>query len=153
MIKIMNYGEISPEEIFARNESELDVSGVLSTDDIKAKISELASERGYGKNTSLRLSLIGTVPFDLAINKRLLEKSSLDLYELEIKDLTTRMPDAEQLKGDPSLRGEIYRMLLPRLESDDLTEKKRATEALWLALCAIDGINVSAVIESEEDEA
>ena len=30
MIKIMNYGEISPEEIFARNESELDVSGVVS---------------------------------------------------------------------------------------------------------------------------
>ncbi len=30
MIKIMKYGQISPEEIFARNESELDVSDVVS---------------------------------------------------------------------------------------------------------------------------
>ena len=30
MIKIMKYGEISPDEIFARNESELDVSETVS---------------------------------------------------------------------------------------------------------------------------
>ena len=125
---------------------ELDVSGAYDGVDIARKISEFIKERGYDKNTSLRLSLLGTVPLDISINEKALEANCNELFELQIRDLTTRLPDVDFLMKDPSLRGELYRTLLPKLTSEDIEQRNRATEALRLGLAAIDGANISTIL-------
>ena len=138
------------EQRFARDE--LDVSGARDTKDIEAKISEFITKKGYGTNTSLRLSLLGTLPLELHVDQKALERFPHGLAELNVKDITTPMPDGEYLENDPSLRGELYRTLLPKLRSDDAEGRKCALEALRLALCAIDGINLSNVIGTDEED-
>ncbi len=130
----------------------LDVSGARDNAEISGKISSFISEKGYSKDTSLSLSLIGTLPLELVLNKKLLE-SVKSVSELKIKDMTTPMPDGESLKNDPTLRGEIYRTLLPKLSGDDADERKCAAEALRLALCAIDGTALSGILQIDEEGA
>ena len=131
---------------------ELDVSGAESPADISAKISQFIKDKGYGKETSLRLSLTGTVSIDLVLNTRIFEKECTSLSELEIRDLTTPMPDNDFLLRDPSLRGELYRTLLPKLTSADIEERKCAAEALQLGLCAIDGTNILSILQLDDDK-
>ena len=131
---------------------ELDVSGAENNAEISKKISQFINDRGYTKETSLRLSLIGKVSIDLVINNKNIEKEFSNLFELEIRDLTTPIPDNEYLMYDLSLRGEFYRTLLPKLTSDDIEERKCAAEALWLGLCAIEGTNISSMVELSDDK-
>lgn len=131
---------------------ELDVSGTKDNSEIAERISSHINKNAYGKDTSLYLSLVGTVPLELLINKSELEKSNTKLFELRIKDLTTPVPDNEYLKNDPSLRGEFYRNLLPSLTSEDSDTRRIAAEALYLGLCAIDGINVTAILGADDDK-
>ena len=86
------------------------------------------------------------------INKTELQKSNAEIFELKLKDLTTPVPDNEYLKNDPSLRGEFYRNLLPSLTSEDTNTRRLAAEALYLGLCAIDGINVSAMLGTDDEK-
>ncbi len=132
------------DHVFLREE--LDVSGITESTDLCHRIKDFISERKYGKNTSLRLSLVGTVPLDITINEKALETEFTELFELQVRDATTRLPDVDFLMKDPSLRGELYRTLLPKLTSDDPKERDRATEALRLGLAAIDGANLSSIL-------
>ena len=131
----------------------LDVSGAQNNAEICAKVSSFIKEKGYGTETSLSLSLIGTLPFDLTVNKKAIEGNVSGIYELKIKDMTTSLPDGDYLANDPSLRGEIYRMLLPKLTGSDADERKCASEALRLALCAIDGTSISDILSADEEGA
>ena len=130
----------------------LDVSGAHDNGEISQRIAAYLKEKGYSAETSLSLSLIGTLPLELSLNHKLLERGEHGLSLLKIKDMTTPMPDGDYLEGDVSLRGEVYRMLLPRLESSDADERKCACEALRLALCAIDGANLANLLQIEEGE-
>ena len=130
----------------------LDVSGAPANGEISQRIAAYVKEKGYSAETSLFLSLIGTLPFELTLNRKLLEGGDHGLSLLKIKDMTTPMPDGEHLAGDVSLRGEIYRTLLPKLESTDADERKHASEALRLALLAIDGANIANLLQTEEGE-
>ena len=113
----------------------------------------LVKAKGYGKSTSLRLTLTGTVPFDIEINERGLERSDLGLFELQIRNNTCPVPDSDYLLRDPSLRGEVYRTLLPKLNSEDILERQRANEALRIALAAIDGANLTSMLELDDNDA
>ena len=128
----------------------LDVSDAQDSAGVWDKISAFIREKGYGESTSLSLSLTGTVPPELVLNAAALQSAEHGLFMLKIKDMTTPMPDGNYLASDVSLRGEIYRTLLPKLQSDDADERKCAAEALRLALCAIDGNSLSAILNIEE---
>ena len=128
--------------------SELDVSGAQSDAEIERKILDHIDSTGYGHETSLSLSLIGTVSPDCVASEKKLASplSKTELCELEIKNKTAPLQSTESLLRDPTLRGELYRTLLPRLESDDANERKLAAEALRLGLYAIDGGSVSELL-------
>ena len=138
------------EHCFLREE--LDVSGVSSTEEISNKISEYIISKGYGKNVSLRLTLIGSVPFEIIINEKALEVSSKEVFELQIRNNTFPTHDSDYLMRDPSLRGELYRTLLPKLSSNDSEERQCATKALRLGLCAIDGVSLTSILGLDENE-
>lgn len=61
---------------------------------------------------------------------------------LEIKDSTLPYIDGEYLERDTTLRGELYRTLLPKLLGDDAHQRDMAARALRIGLAAIDSKSV-----------
>lgn len=118
----------------------VDVTACSSDAQVIAKIEAATEGRGYGKDTALRVQLTGAVPSDYAINEEKL--SSCELAErfalLQIKNRTVANFDLEHLKTDMTVKGELYRQLLPALESADENERQVASLALKFALAALD---------------
>ena len=122
----------------------IDVSGVKSDCEMIEKISAYFEEEGYDENTAVRLTLSGSLPIDYTPDRSLVERMiSPKLLELEIIDRTLTEIDQRSLENDYTLRGEVYRTLKPKLESDDPEEQRRAAEALKVALLAIEGRRIS----------
>ena len=120
------------------------VSGVKNDSEMIEKISAYFEEEEYDENTAVRLTLSGTLPIDYTPDKSLVERMiSPKLLELEIIDRTLPEIDRKSLENDYTLRGEVYRTLRPKLESDDPEEQRRAAEALKVALLAIEGRRIS----------
>ncbi len=127
-------------------EEVLDVSDVESAYDIEKKITEYVKTAGYKDDTSLCLTLTGTVSFELVIDTEALANTKTPLRALKIKNDTLPVLSAEGLEKDITLRGELYRTLLPKLESSDPTERRTAAAALRIGLFAIDGKNLSDIV-------
>ena len=122
----------------------IDVSGVRNDGEMIEKISAYFEEEEYDGNTALRLTLSGTLPIDYTPDKSLIERmTSKKLFILELIDRTLPEIDQKSLEKDYTLRGEVYRTLKPKLESDDPEEQRRASEALKVALLAIEGRRIS----------
>ena len=127
-------------------EDTLDISDSESAYDIENKIKEYAKAAGYGDDTSLCLTLTGSVSFELVIDTEALSETKTGLRALKIKNDTLPVLSGEGLEKDITLRGELYRTLLPKLESDDPTERRTAAAALRIGLFAIDGKNLSDLV-------
>ena len=127
----------------------LDVSEAQTSADIEKLIRAYVQTKGYGGETSLCLELCGTLPLSLVPDLERLAKADTTLRQLKLKDATTALPDTKYLEEDLTLRGELYRTLLPKLNSPDADERKSATLALRLGLCAIDGQNLSDLLGIE----
>ena len=127
----------------------LDVSSAASNTDIERIIREYVEAKSYGDQTSLYLELCGTLPFSLTPDISRLSAMELPLRQLRLKDSTTALPDTKYLQEDLTLRGELYRTLLPKLESDNADERRSAALALRLGLCAIDGQSLSDILGIE----
>ena len=64
--------------------------------------------------------------------------SSHNLALLQIRDETAASFDLADLERDITIRGEVYRSLLPLLNSDDAKEKQKGALALKFVLAALD---------------
>ena len=102
-------------------------------------IAAFFTEKRYGDDTILRLTLSGEVSPSLIVNKTFLEENPPRVFKLKLVDATSPMLDSHQLKTDPTLRGEFYRLLEPMLQSEDSSERERAKEALRIGLSALAG--------------
>jgi len=127
-------------------EDTLDISDAETASEIESKITEYAREAEYGEDTSLSLTLTGSVSFELVIDTEELSKTKTALRTLKIKNDTLPVLSGESLAKDITLRGELYRTLLPKLESEDPAERRTAAAALRIGLFAIDGKNLSDII-------
>jgi hypothetical protein len=56
-----------------------------------------------------------------------------------VENCTLPLLDFGELENDISIKGAVFRELLPRLESDDENERKIASMALKYALAALSG--------------
>ncbi len=90
----------------------------------------------------LRIILTGEVWNADEIIKGLEKGLGSRILQLEIQNRTTEPIDYQALENDPSIAGEFYRMLKPRLESDST-----AHLALRLGLAAIKGEDPASKIE------
>lgn len=107
------------------------------------------SEQNYQSGTYLRLVLTGVADRQAVkdIKASLVEiQESAQLEYLEIEDSTLPILDGNYLEKDVTIRGEIYRNLLPLLNSADAEERRRAILALKIAIAAIDSNNIFDVI-------
>ena len=135
-------GEVETERVILSSRRYMielvDVTGAESAKDAALAIEKTVKEKGFGEETSLRAVLVGSVSPDF-IPDRTPDASCFGLSMLEIENATTPVYDDEMLKNDISLRGALYRRLLPALSSDDKRERAVAAEALRLGLAALDG--------------
>ena len=123
----------------------IDITSLSNDDDVIRAISSTVLERGYDENTALRVVLVGAIPSDYTPNeKTIVADSSLsNLALLQVKNECVSNFDLDYLKTDMSVRGEVYRKLLPLLDSADEKERKKASLALKFALAALDKREIS----------
>ena len=97
-------------------------------------------EKGYGENTALRVVFTGSIPSDYSINENAIRDmlASLRLALLQMRNESVSNFDLSDLENDITVRGEVYRALLPLLNSDDANERQKGSLALKFALAALD---------------
>lgn len=69
-------------------------------------------------------------------------RENCGLAELEFIDETMPLLDGGYLERDTTLRGELYRTLLPKLGSADASERRTAIRALRIGIAAIEGRSI-----------
>lgn len=120
----------------------LDVSGSRNLSEVVERIDTLVHEKKYGEDTILRVTLTGAVSPDME-NLARLEIAGRGLFALEIDDRTSPIFDAGVLENDLSMRGELYRELLPALSAGTPEQRAVAAGALKLGLAALEGRNLT----------
>lgn len=118
---------------------ELDVTGVASNTEITERIEKYISEKRYGEDTLLSLRLTGSISPELVVDVDSLAEGSWGLFTLKLSDGTRPEMNEEFLARDFSIKGEIYRALLPQLNSADAREREIALRALRYAFSALSG--------------
>lgn len=120
----------------------IDVSGATELSDIAAKIDARIKEKKYGEETLLRVTLYGSVSPTLE-NIARLESAVRGIFMLEIIDETSPTFDAGVLEKDMTMRGELYRELLPLLSDGSAEERATAAAALKMGLAVLSGRNIT----------
>ncbi len=116
----------------------IDVTGVDSNNEIVNRISHLIGEKSYNSETALRVVLEGYTDPRFVASKNL-DSDAFGLYYFDIVDKTLPLYGTESLKRDMSVKGEVFRTILPLMESEDEDERLTAALAFREALAALEG--------------
>jgi DNA repair exonuclease SbcCD nuclease subunit len=118
----------------------VDITGISCDLDVAKKVECVIREKGYGENTALRVVFTGSIPSDYSINENAIRDmlASLHLALFQIRNESVSNFDLSDLENDITVRGEVYRALLPLLNSDDANERQKGSLALKFALAALD---------------
>ena len=121
---------------------QFDVTGVTGPSEVLNKITEVIRERGYGKETALKVILVGYTPMGFAIPKSL-TADTFGLYVFELEDRTLPAFDESTVARDMTVKGEVCRTLLPKMRGGTDAEQQGAAYALRVALGALEGKDIS----------
>ncbi len=122
---------------------EVSVTGANSLSDIIEKIRSAVKERHYGTDTVLRVTLMGEIPPMLLPSVSVIESEITDVFSLELKDETSAALDDAYLMQDPTVKGEYYRLLKPKLLDSDPEVRKTARLALRYGFAAMSGESIT----------
>lgn len=120
----------------------VDITGVDSTEALLERLRGALAAEGYGSDVLLRLRLTGRISPEITLNLKAVTAQTLGLFYLEVENDAMPLLNPDDLKNDISIRGALYRELLPMLESENEEERQLAAEALRLGLLALDGEDV-----------
>ena len=129
--KNLTFGQV----VFKRET--LDITGVDSNNEIINRVSRLVSDKKYGAETALCLELTGNIDPRFIVPKNL-GSDTLGLYSFELKDKTMPLYNVTPFKRDMSVKGELFRQLLPLMESEDEEERLVAGMAFREGLAALE---------------
>ena len=121
----------------------IDITGVSANNEITNRISKLISEKRYGMETALRAVLVGNISPRFNVPTHI-ESDAFGLYYFEMVDKTLPLYDTEHYKRDMSVAGEIYRRLLPMLESEREEDRLLAARAFRAGLAALENREIEA---------
>lgn len=130
-VKNLSFGSI----VFKRES--IDITGVESTSELVGRISNLITDKRYGSETALHLELTGNIDPRFIIPKNL-GSDAFELYFFELCDKTIPLYNTDSFKRDMSVKGELYRQLIPMLESGDEEERLLAARAFREGLAALE---------------
>lgn len=130
-VKNMPFGQI-------RFEREvIDVTGVNTNNEIINRVSRLVQEKKFGAQTALVIELCGFVDPRFVIPRNL-GSDTFGLYFFDIVDKTLPLYGTESLRRDMSVKGDVFRQMLPILENGTDEEKLIAARAFREALAALE---------------
>ena len=128
---------------FCSKRYEIEEFDVTGNTDLSPCINEIVAKCAeYGEDTLLRIELCGIVSESFSYNYDDIRKLIIRPSYLEIKDKTLSLLNIENLKQDKTLAGEFYRILEPKLFSEDQKERENASLALKYGLRAIYGMEL-----------
>ncbi len=133
--KNMTFGRISFKE------ETIDITAVDSGNEIINRISKIVSEKKYSAETALKVYLTGSVNPRFIVPKNL-DNDAFGLYSFEIVDKTLPTYATEGFLRDMTVKGEVYRTLLPMLKSKDEEERLVAARAFREALAALESRDI-----------
>ncbi len=122
----------------------VNISGAGSDAEAAAAVTQAIEKLEQPGATSLSLSLTGEVPAEYLPDVRKIRGAAesaegYSLYSLEITDGTLPLMDGGALAEDMTVRGELYRTLLPMMQNGSPEERRTAASALRIGLRALDG--------------
>lgn len=120
----------------------VDITGVSTKSEAAQRILREIRENGYDENTALRVIFTGTTPPDFAVPQEA-DAKEWNLYHIELIDRTTPTFDDATLSKDPTVRGALYRYLLPKLTTGTPEERGVAARALRMGLAALAGNDIT----------
>ena len=120
-----------------------DITNVQTRNEAIKKIQQIVSDKGFDKNTLLRVTFSGVVSVNLDVEGFDIKSEEVGVYYLETKDNTIPMLNNEDLLMDITLKGVFYRELKAKLESKDEKERELATKALKYGMEALSGYKSS----------
>lgn len=120
----------------------LDVTAATSREEITSKIKSETAKRNIGADTLLRITLTGSVSPDAELRISSINETDAGVFYLEIIDDTVPLLSTEELKNDLSVKGALFRELLPKLQSENEAERRLASEALRYGLAALSGSDI-----------
>lgn len=116
----------------------IDITGVRSSNEIINRISRLISDKKYGIETGLRVELVGNIVPEFLIPKNL-ESEAFGLYFFTLIDKTMPLYGTEHFAREMTASGQVYRRLLPLMQSENEEERMTAARAFRVALAALEG--------------
>ena len=122
--------------------AEVDLTGVSTKNEAAQRIKLAIRENGYDENTALRVIFTGATPPDFAVPQEA-DAKEWSLYHIELIDRTSPTYDAALLDKDPTVRGELYRYLRPKLTEGTPEERALAARALRMGLAALSGNDIT----------
>ena len=129
--KNMTFGQI----VFKTEK--IDITGVDNNNEIVNRVSRLVSDKKYGTETALRVELVGSIDPRFIVPKNL-GSDAFGLYYFEVLDKTMPLYGTEPLKRDMTVKGEVFRQLMPMFESEDEEERLIAARAFREGLAALE---------------
>ena len=118
----------------------IDITALTSDEDVAKKIISVIEDKKYDEEIALRIVLCGAIPSDYSVNESAIRNqlASFKLALLQIRNESVASFDLAELAKDMTVRGEVYRTLLPLLNSDNENERQKGALALKFALAALD---------------
>lgn len=130
---------------FCKRRYEIENVNVFGARDLSFVLEEVKNrieEKGYGRDTLLRVVLEGDVSPELVLSDASFVSVKERVFYLEIINKTRPLLDINKLENDPTVRGAFFEKMKPYLESDDEEEREIAYMALKYGLSALGGNNV-----------
>lgn len=121
----------------------IDITGVSTINEIINRVSRLVSDKKYGADTALRVELFGYVDPRFVVPSHF-GGDTFGLYSFLIVDKTMPLYGTASLKRDMSVKGEIFRQLLPMLESENGEERLLGARAFREGLAALENRELDA---------
>lgn len=121
----------------------IDITGVSTINEIINRVSRLVSDKKYGADTALRVELFGYVDPRFVVPSHF-GGDTFGLYSFLIVDKTMPLYGTASLKRDMSVKGEIFRQLLPMLESENEEERLLGARAFREGLAALENRELDA---------
>jgi DNA repair exonuclease SbcCD nuclease subunit len=122
---------------------QIDITGCTEEEDVSVKIAAVIKSHGYGEETMLRIRLLGELPTDFVLPQ--LSAEEFGIYSLDVQDMTTPTYNCAYLERDMTVKGELYRTLLPRLSGGTPEERAAAADALRVGLAALENRDITII--------
>ena len=119
---------------------EIDVSEMKTDSDLITAVTRVVRDNNLGRNAVLRVVLTGSARPGFRIPQKF-DSSSFGLLIFALVNLTTPILDPA-LRRDMSAKGELYRLLEPKIESGTDSERAAAARALTIGMAALEGKDI-----------